>query len=64
MMDETKAREKIIKEYRRAFVIGSDTAWRKYHKILGKIAKEVDADSPEALEDWAFNTAADANILS
>lgn len=49
-------RTKVIVAYRKAFNQGTDAAWNTYRKKLRKLAKEVNAISPEALEDWAFNT--------
>lgn len=60
MKNADKIRTQIISEYRKAFCIGTDRAWRKYYKILDKLTKELDADSPEVLEDWAFMTSEEA----
>ena len=57
MKNAATIRNQIIREYRKAFESGSDAAWKKYRRFLNKLAKEVDADSAELLEDWAFNTA-------
>lgn len=45
---------KIIEAYRKAFFEGTDKAWKNYKRKLARWAKEVDAISPEALEDWAM----------
>ena len=57
MKDVNTIRNKIIDEYRKAFAAGTDQAWNKYYKFLSKLAKDIDASSTAALEDWAFNTA-------
>ena len=56
MENANKIRNQIIEEYRKAFCIGTKQAWDNYYKFVNKLAKEVDADSTMALEDWAFNT--------
>jgi wobble nucleotide-excising tRNase len=45
---------KITEAYRKAFEEGTDKAWKSYQRKLKKWAEEVDAISPEALEDWAM----------
>lgn len=46
--------KKIAEAYRKAFEEGTDKAWKTYHRKLKKWAEEVDAISPEALENWAM----------
>ena len=56
MENANKIRNQIIEEYRKAFATGTAQAWNKYHKFLSNLAKDIDASSTTALEDWAFNT--------
>lgn len=45
----------VITIYMDAFYKGTDKAWKVYRKKLAKLAKENNASSPEALENWALN---------
>lgn len=55
-------RRDIIVKYNKAFNSGSDEAWKQYRRWLSKLAVKVNAISPEALEDWAFQSAATLGI--
>lgn len=53
-MKSNELKETIIKMYQDAFLQGTDEAWKQYKSKLAKLAKENDARSPEALEEWAL----------
>ena len=55
-------RRDIIVRYNKAFKSGSDEAWKQYRRWLSKLAVKVNAISAEALEDWAFQSAATLGI--
>lgn len=44
----------VIKMWKEAFLNGTDKAWKTYYKKLARLAKENNASSPEALENWAL----------
>ena len=44
----------IAQAYRNAFMEGTTEAWKKYYKRLNNWAEELEASSPEALEEWAL----------
>ena len=51
-MTRTELKEIIRKEWYRAF---ASCDWKKYKRLLVKLAKENNASSPEALEEWALD---------
>ena len=53
-MNTNELKIKVVKMWREAFLKGTDKAWRSYQKRLNKLANEVNASSPEALESWAL----------
>ena len=44
----------VIKMWKDAFFKGTDKAWKAYYRKLTKLARENNASSPEALENWAL----------
>lgn len=61
-MDEKRIeaiKEKIIREYRASFAVGTQKAWASYNRMLkrqAKIISEIRGEevNPLALEDWAM----------
>ena len=56
-MTTKEMKNKIRREWYVAFA--SDN-WKKYNKMLEKLAKEFNASSTQALEEWALNYTLDA----
>lgn len=53
-MNTNELKTKVTKMWREAFLKGTDKAWKSYQTKLDKLANEVNASSPEALENWAL----------
>lgn len=54
-VDKMNKAVEVVRNYKKAMMVGTEKAWARYHKWLEKTAKEENAISAQAYEDWAYN---------